>query len=184
MTLTGLRATASLLFEVAVAAANPRLSLRGALKETPLPTDLDGRIILIAFGKASIALMEEALSHIPSNTPYRAIAVTNYENFQDIEGCDVHASGHPIPDENGASAANCIIEVLENASEKDFILTLISGGGSALLPAPLDGLTLQDKIDTNQILIIELNKTVARFKKQLETSYTYLVLILKYHKSG
>ena len=153
MTWNGLRATASSLFDVAVAAANPRLSLRGALKETPLPTDLDGRIILIAFGKASIALMEEALSHIPSNTPYQAIAVTNYENFQDIEGCDVHASGHPIPDENGASAANRIIEVLENASEKDFILTLISGGGSALLPAPLDGLTLQDKIDANQILL-------------------------------
>ncbi len=153
MNFTGLRATAFSLFEVAVAAANPRLSLRRALKESPIPTDLDGRIILIAFGKASIPLMEEALSHLPSKTPFQAIAVTNYENFQDLEGCDVHASGHPIPDQNGASAAIRIIEMLKTAAENDFILTLISGGGSALLPAPLDGLTLKDKIDTNKILL-------------------------------
>ncbi len=153
MNLTELRAIASSLFEVAVAAADPRLSLRRALKQSPLPADLDGRIILIAFGKASIPLMEEALSHIPSEIPYEAIAVTNYENFQDLEGCDVRASGHPIPDQNGASAAIRIIEMLKTAAENDFILTLISGGGSALLPAPLNGLTLQDKIDTNQILL-------------------------------
>ena len=153
MTLTDLRATASLLFEVAVTAADPRLSLRRALKESPLPTDFGGRIILIAFGKASIALMEEALSHIPSSTPYQAIAVTNYENFQNIKGCEVHASGHPVPDQSGASAAIRIIEMLKTTAENDFILTLISGGGSALLPAPLNGLTLQDKIDTNQILL-------------------------------
>ncbi len=163
MNLTDLRATASLLFKVAVAAADPKLSLRRALKELPLPTDLEGRIILIAFGKASIALMEEALTHIPSDTQYQAIAVINYENFQAIKGCEVHTSGHPLPDENGVTASVRIIEILKNAGEKDFILTLISGGGSALLPAPREGLTLQDKIDTNHILlkndydIIEIN---------------------------
>ena len=119
MNLIELRAIASSLFEVAVAAADPRLSLRKALMESPLPADLDGQIILIAFGKASIALMEEALSHIPSKTPCHAIAVTNYENFQDLEGCDVRASGHPIPDQNGASAAISIIEMLKTAAEND-----------------------------------------------------------------
>lgn len=153
MNVSDLRTTATLIFKEAVAAADPKRSLRTALKNHPLPNLRDGRIILIAFGKASIALMEEALDHIPAGTQYQAIAVTNYENFQTIEGCEVHASGHPVPDENGAKAAGRVIDILKNASANDFILTLISGGGSALLPAPRKGLTLQDKIDTNQVLL-------------------------------
>ena len=153
MILTDLRTTAVMFFKAAVAAADPKLSLRRALQENPLPTNDDGQIILIAFGKASVALMEEALNHIPAGKTYKALAVTNYENFQFIKGCEVHASGHPVPDENGASAAIRVIEMLKNTDENDYILTLISGGGSALLPAPCAGLTLQDKIKANKILL-------------------------------
>ena len=68
MNVSDLRTTATLIFKEAVAAADPKRSLRTALKNHPLPNLRDGRIILIAFGKASIALMEEALDHIPAGT--------------------------------------------------------------------------------------------------------------------
>ncbi len=153
MSTAKLRKKATSLFSVALAAADPALSVRKILNTKPLPVLQDGKIILIAVGKAATLMAEEALCHIPQNMPYKAIVITNYENARKIDGCEIVASGHPVPDENGEKAAQKVIKILKQADKKDFILTLISGGGSALIPAPIEGITLQDKIDTNELLL-------------------------------
>ena len=153
MNITKLRDTAASLFKVAVSAADPQLSVRRELSEYPLPMMIEGRILLVALGKAATSMAEEALRHIPKGTPYKAIAITNYENARKVEGCEVMASGHPIPDANGTIAAQKVIKLLQSADKNDIVLMLLSGGGSALLPAPAEGISLQDKIDTSELLL-------------------------------
>ena len=153
MSIVRLRETATTLFTAAVAAADPKVSVRKALSKSPIPKILNGKVLLVAVGKAATFMIEEALTHIPEGTPFKAIAVTNYENVRKVEGCAVVGSGHPIPDENGVKAARVVINLLRSAHENDFLLMLISGGGSALLPAPAKGISLQDKIDTNELLL-------------------------------
>ncbi len=85
--------------------------------------------------------------------PAEVIVVTNYENARDLSGATVLASGHPVPDENGLAAADRVEEMLGAASAADRVIALISGGGSALLPAPVEGLSLRDKAELNRILL-------------------------------
>lgn len=153
MTAHDLRTVATTLFKAAVVAADPALAVRTALRRAPLPPLSGGRYVLIAAGKAACAMMQEALAHLPDGAAYRAIAVTNYENARAIAGCDVLAAGHPVPDENGLNASKRVAGLLAGAQRHDFVLCLISGGGSALLPAPAEGISLADKIAVNEILL-------------------------------
>ena len=98
-------------------------------------------------------MMQETLCHIPQGARYEALVVTNYENARDIDGCTVLASGHPVPDENGLNAGRHVATLLQGAGQGDFVLCLVSGGGSALLPAPAEGISLADKIAANEILL-------------------------------
>ncbi len=148
-----LRDLAKSLFDAAVQAADPALAVRRALTENPLPPVTDGRYIIVSIGKAACAMAEEALRHVPEGAKFRAIAVTNYENKRDVPGCEVMASGHPTPDANGARAAREITQIVMTAKATDFVLCLISGGASALVPAPLPGITLDDKIAVNDLLL-------------------------------
>ncbi len=88
-----------------------------------------------------------------SGAPVEAIVVTNHENARPLPGATVHAAGHPVPDENGARAAEAVEALLAFASPADRVIALISGGGSALLPAPVAGLTLGDKAEVNRLLL-------------------------------
>jgi hydroxypyruvate reductase len=148
-----LRDVAKSLFDAAVRAADPAAAVRRALSENPLPPVTDGRYFVISMGKAAFAMAEEALRHVPQGAQCRAIAVTNYENKREIPGCEVMAAGHPTPDENGARAGREVAQLAMRAGKNDFVLCLISGGASALVPAPLPGITLQDKIAVNDLLI-------------------------------
>jgi hydroxypyruvate reductase len=123
------------------------------LDAKPFVLNAKSQLIIIAFGKASCAMMEQALQHAPSGQAVKAIAVPNYENAREIEGCRVIAAGHPLPDHNGINAGTAVMEMLQSASADDQVLCLISGGGSALLPTPRDGLTLNEKIKVNEILL-------------------------------
>ena len=138
------------LFAVAVNAANPALALRPHLNDLPA---IAGRYVLISIGKAACAMMEEAIANLPKDARFEAIAVTNYENVRDIERCVVMAAGHPVPDENGAAAGRAIIDLLKTTAANDVVLALISGGGSALLPAPVEGVSLADKAEVSRILL-------------------------------
>ena len=150
-----LRETAKTLFAAAVKAADPAPALRRHLTDAPLPPLAGGRYILVAVGKAACTMMAEALDHVPARTPVIALAVPNYEHARGIPGCTVMPAGHPVPDENGARAGRAVIDLLQSATARDHVIALISGGGSALLPAPVPGITLADKAEVSRILLAE-----------------------------
>jgi glycerate 2-kinase len=130
------------IFAAGVAAADP-----GQAVARHLP-DLDRPALIVAFGKAACGMAAVAMAHFPG---LPVIVVTNYENARDLPGAQVYAAGHPVPDSNGATAARAVIAALQAANGP--VLALISGGGSALLPAPAGDLTLDDKIAVNQLLL-------------------------------
>ncbi len=130
------------IFDAGVAAADPFEAVRRHIDQVEKPSQI------IAVGKAAVRMAEAALEAFPK-TP--CMVVTNYENAKEVAGAKVFASGHPIPDENGALAGAAVADSLRNASGP--ILALISGGGSALLPAPVAGVTLGDKAQVNQALL-------------------------------
>ncbi|MEM1375695.1 MAG: DUF4147 domain-containing protein, partial [Pseudomonadota bacterium] len=79
------------------------------------------------------------------------LIVTNPENARDVPGARVFAAAHPVPDAVGLAAAEAVEAVLASAERE--VLALISGGGSALLPAPAAGLTLEDKAAVSALLL-------------------------------
>ena len=145
-----MRQRAVRLFEAAVKAADPAQALRPYLTDLP---EIAGRYVLISIGKAACAMMEEAIANLPKDARFEAIAVTNYENARNIPRCVVMAAGHPVPDENGEAAGQAVMSLLQTTTVDDVVLALISGGGSALLPAPVEGVNLADKAEVSRILL-------------------------------
>lgn len=147
-----LRDRAKALFQIACQAADPGLALTRALETAPLPAlGPGGRYRIVAVGKAAIPMAEALLPQLTA--PYEAIVVTNYENARPVAGAIVNAAGHPVPDENGAKAAWAVEAMLLNAKPADRVIALISGGGSALLPAPVAGVTLAEKAEVSRLLL-------------------------------
>ncbi|MBD3678302.1 MAG: DUF4147 domain-containing protein [Rhodobacteraceae bacterium] len=142
--------TARRIFAAGVAAADPVQAVRRALEERPL-APVTGRRVVIAVGKAAIGMAEAAQVVLPDID--RVLIVTNYENTREVPGAEVFAAGHPVPDEGGEAAAKAVIAALSELGSEDAVLALISGGGSALLPAPAEGLTLADKARVNSLLL-------------------------------
>ncbi|MFD1341081.1 glycerate kinase type-2 family protein [Litorisediminicola beolgyonensis] len=145
-----LRDSARSIFEAGVDAADPARALRRALEAQPFP-DARGRRILIAIGKAAPRMMAEALTHISG--PHDALVVTHHENTAEVPGATVLRAGHPVPDAAGADAARQVMALLDGATEEDRVIALISGGGSALVPAPAGAMSLADKAKVNELLL-------------------------------
>ena len=137
------KALAKTIFAAGVTAADPYAAVTRHIGEIQAPPAL-----IIAVGKAACAMARAARATFPNA---QTLVVTNYENASDIEGATVYASGHPVPDAAGAVAANAVIAAL--ADIKGPVLALISGGGSALLPAPVAGVSLADKAKVNTMLL-------------------------------
>ena len=151
--MTDLRAEARRLFDIAVKAADPALALRAGLAANPVECPVNnGRYLIVSVGKAAIPMIEEALRFL-TDAPVVALAVTNYENARSVTGARVMASGHPVPDENGRLAGEAVADILSGATANDRVVALISGGGSALLPAPVQGVSLADKAVVNKLLL-------------------------------
>ena len=112
------------------------------------------KVHIIAFGKAACAMAEAAQQSIPVHLLAESgIAVTNYENVRPIHNIEVIGAGHPLPDIAGLAAAKKCASLIRNAKENELVLVLVSGGGSALLPYPVDTITLQEKIATTDLLL-------------------------------
>ena len=148
-----LRSRAEMLFRAACTAADPAQALRAALRKHPVP-DLgaEGRYILVAVGKAATAMAEAMLDAL-GPAPVQALVVTNRENRRPLPGAMVMVAGHPVPDPDGAAAAKAVIALLGAAGAEDRVIALISGGGSAMLPAPVGDLTLADEIAVGRLLL-------------------------------
>jgi len=149
-----LRKNAQRAFFEGIKAADPEIALNTALERNPIPPiTADGKYIVISIGKAAGKMAKCFLNKLPESASYNALAVTNFENVIDLEGCDVLGASHPIPCENGLLAGKEVISRLEKATQKDIVIMLVSGGASALLPAPVKEISLHDKIKLNKILL-------------------------------
>ena len=100
--MTSLRDRAISLFQTACEAADPGIALSRVLAAAPLPVpDRGGTLRVVAIGKAAVPMAESLIAHVADQS-FVALVVTNYENARPVAGAVVMASGHPVPDENGA----------------------------------------------------------------------------------
>ncbi|MDK1387426.1 glycerate kinase [Sinorhizobium sp. 8-89] len=134
------------LFEAAVAAADPYAAIRAHLPERP-----KGRTIVIGAGKAA-SQMAAAFERLWDG-PLDGAVVARHGPVEKCERIEVLQSAHPVPDEAGLAASSALLKLVEGLTADDLVVALISGGGSALLPAPPDGLTLEDEIAVNRALL-------------------------------
>ncbi len=147
-----MRQRALRLFRAGVAAAEPGRAVRLALSQRSAAVPPAGGVThVIAVGKAARAMAEAALGALSG--PVSALVVTNRENARPLAGAEVLTAGHPVPDEGGLRAAESVMARLTAAGADDRVLALISGGGSAMLPAPAAGLSLADKAEVNRLLL-------------------------------
>ncbi len=137
------------LFDAAIASAQPALVVPPHL---PDPSSLGkGRLIVIGAGKASAAMARAVEDHWPG--PLEGLVVTRYGYRVPCERIEIVEAAHPVPDAAGLQAGQRIANLVSDLRQEDFVLCLISGGGSALLPAPAAGLTLADKQVINTQLL-------------------------------
>lgn len=109
-------------------------------------------LYILGAGKAT-APMAAAIEDIIDEKITGGIITVKFGHVADLKRINLIEAGHPIPDENGMRGASAILNLAKNVKEDDLILCLISGGGSALLPFPCDGITLKNKQDTINILL-------------------------------
>lgn len=164
-TLQSLRHHAQLIFQEGVAAADPYSAVANCLnfKDDTLEIRLNDqtvrsghwtRVHLLAFGKAAGQMLKAAQKQIPvRRQKLPNVIVTNYENVKPLQDCRVIGASHPLPNEDGLTGAKLIAERVASAQQDELVIVLISGGGSALLPYPVDGVNLHDKITTTRRLL-------------------------------
>jgi hydroxypyruvate reductase len=116
--------------------------------------DLNGfeRIFLVGTGKASSS-MAQAIEELFGHRITKGLITTKYGHGLPLRFTEVIEAGHPLPDSRGMEGARKIKELLHTTGSKDLIIFLISGGGSALLPLPADGITLEEKQELTQLLL-------------------------------
>jgi hydroxypyruvate reductase len=134
------------MFQAAVDAALPSLCVPAHLPARP-----KGRTIVIGAGKASGA-MAKALEDAWDG-PIEGLVVTRYGYRVPTERLEVVEAAHPVPDAAGREAALRIFKMVQGLTRDDLVLCLISGGGSALLAAPAEGMSLEDKQAVNKALL-------------------------------
>ncbi len=133
------------LFDRAVAVADPMRSL--AVHLPPRPA---GRMLVIGAGKAS-ARMAEAVE--AAWGPCEGLVITRYGYGRPCAGIEIVEAAHPVPDAAGAAATSRMLAMIGSLGQDDFVLALISGGASALLVAPSEGVTLAEKQAVNAALL-------------------------------
>ncbi len=125
------------LFDRAVEVADPMQSLAAHLPSKP-----DGRLLVIGAGKASARMAEAVEAEYGS---CEGLVITRYGYARPCRGIEIVEAAHPVPDAAGEAATQRMLALLEHCGEDDMVLALISGGGSALLTAPAEGITLAEK---------------------------------------
>ncbi len=134
------------MFDAAIASAQPALCIPPHLPSAPR-----GRLIVIGAGKASAAMARSVEQHWAG--PLSGLVVTRYGYAVPCEHIEIAESAHPVPDAAGLRASQRMMELVKGLNADDLVLCLISGGGSALLPLPAAGLTLDLKQTVNRALL-------------------------------
>ena len=123
-----------------------------------LPPPPKGRTVVLGAGKAGGAMAQAVEALWPADKPLSGLVVTRYHHIPPRPDglpvrIEVVEASHPVPDAAGLAAAERILELTQGLTEDDLVLFLISGGGSALLTLPAEGLTLEDKQRINRDLL-------------------------------
>ncbi len=123
-----------------------------------LPAPPKGRTIVLGAGKAGGAMAQAVEALWPADKPLSGLVVTRYGHTPPRpagvpERIEVVEASHPVPDAAGLAAAERILALTQGLTADDLVLFLISGGGSALLTLPAEGLTLEDKQRINKDLL-------------------------------
>ncbi len=135
-------------FRAAVAAADPLKILPAHLPPPPV-----GRTLVLGAGKAAASMALAVEQHWPAAAPLDGLVITRYRHGLLTNRIKVIEAGHPIPDESGAKAAREILRLAKSLAPDDLLLALASGGGSALLSLPVDGITMDElKATTKELL--------------------------------
>ncbi|WDS34630.1 glycerate kinase [Pseudoxanthomonas sp.] len=143
------------MFDAAVAAAQPALVLPLSLPQPP-----KGRTVVIGAGKASAAMAQVLEAHWPG--PLEGVVVTRYGHGAPCSRIDILEAAHPVPDDQGLRAAQRILACVQGLTADDLVICLISGGGSALLPLPAEGMRLEDKQVIGEQLLLA-GATISEF---------------------
>ena len=134
------------MFEAAVDAALPEKSVKRFLPSPP-----KGRTIVVGAGKASAA-MAKAFEDVWA-APLEGLIVTRYGHGVPCQRIRIVEASHPVPDAAGVQAAQDILKMVQGLTKDDLVVALISGGGSALLSLPAQGITAEEKRAVNKALL-------------------------------
>ncbi|MBZ4023831.1 glycerate kinase [Rhodobacter sp. TJ_12] len=135
------------MFAAAIGAAQPAQCLPPFLPMRPEK----GRLVVLGAGKASAEMARVAEAHY--GPPLEGLVVTRYGHAVPCAGIEVVEAAHPVPDAAGERAARRMLALAQDLGPDDTVLCLISGGGSALLPLPAPGVSLDDKQAINRALL-------------------------------
>ncbi len=144
------------LYDVAVQSALPLANTAANLPRPPDPAK--GRTLVVGAGKAAGAMAQAIEALWPFDAPLSGLVVTRYGHTPPRpaglrERIEVLEASHPVPDAAGLRAAERILALTQGLTADDLVLCLISGGGSALLTLPADGLSLEEKQAINRQLL-------------------------------
>jgi glycerate 2-kinase len=140
------RALLTAMFHAAIASAQPEVCVPPHLPEPPR-----GRLVVVGAGKASAAMAQAVEHHWPG--PLSGLVVTRYGYGVPCSRIEIVEAAHPVPDASGMRAAERMLALVQGLGPDDLVLCLISGGGSALLPLPAPGLTLELKQSLGRALL-------------------------------
>ena len=163
MTEIDLRAVAQQLQQAALAAVDPaeavykfmsRVGDQILVADRSYPLREFERVFLIGAGKAAMP-MSEAVSEVLRNHLKSGVIITKYHHVDRSlpDQIRVHEAGHPVPDQSSVDATRDLAALLSQTTARDLIICVISGGGSALMTLPAEGITLTDLQITTQLLL-------------------------------
>ena len=145
-----LRRHALRVYRAALAAADPTDAILARMRRYNLRRFQN--VYVVGAGKAG-ARMAAALERVPGLRIAGGLVNVKYGHTARLRHVELCECGHPVPDENGMAGANRIAEIARQAGPRDLLLCVISGGASALLPLPADGISLADKQATTEALL-------------------------------
>jgi hydroxypyruvate reductase len=135
-------------FHAALAAADPLKIVPAHLPKLP-----QGRTLVVGAGKAAAAMALAVEQNWPAGTPLDGLVITRYQHGLLTNRITVIEAAHPVPDESGEQAAQEILRRAKSLTPDDLLLVLVSGGGSALLSLPTEGISMADlKATTRELL--------------------------------
>lgn len=142
------------LFRCAVERAHPINTIREHLPNPP-----SGKTVVVGAGKAAASMALALDKFWPQDAPLSGAVVTRYGHIPAEASARagriaIHEAAHPVPDESSVAAAQIMLDLVKDLSASDLVICLMSGGASALLALPIDGVSLAEKQEiTRQLLL-------------------------------